>query len=474
MLWIPALFVTNKSLWVDELLLALNFIEQDWSHLLHPLDYRQMAPIGFLLATKCFAILFDNQDFAFKILPAFAWFASWFLFKKTLEFFKVSSLILWGTMALFSSNFILLSYSYEFKQYSTDVFFSLTIYYFYLLIQDKKQILPWLKFGFILGISILFSNIAIVIMAALALIAFISDGKKFFSSFFFKTLIFQAIIFLLYYTKFLYQHPTEGYMLQYWKSKNAFFPSPNGFSFLIHKTQIILNIVFNNKYIGLLIILISTSTFFVKGKFSFFRLQNISFIILFSHLILSALNKYPFENRFILYIIPFILISLACGFYKTEESIFFDKKKHFIFSVVTSASLLLAIIYGQMKNIQDLLNPKEDIKSLMAEIENRSESIDYLYISEGAEVGFLYYRHFYPKTMQLSFGLANSSTSLPFSNKNFSNITLLLSHYSPFDTKEQDFENKALLDAKRNGYDCSNKITSERSVVILCKKKLFP
>ncbi len=470
LLWIPALFVTNKSLWVDELLLALNFIEQDWGHLLRPLDYRQMAPIGFLLLTKCFAILFDNHDFAFKILPAFAWLASWLLFKKTLEKFKISPLLLWGSMALFSSNFFLLSYSYEFKQYSTDVFFSLSIYHFYLVIKDKKEFLPWLKYGVILGISIFFSNVAIVMMSALALLALISDGSKFFTSIFFRTLMFQAVLFVLYFATFLYKHPTEGYMLQYWGSKNAFFPSPNAFSFLSHKIQIILSIVFNNKYIGLLLLIFSTIAFFVKSKFSFFKLQNISFIILIFHVILSALKKYPFENRFLLYIIPFVLLAMTYSFQNTANTLILDKKKHFIFSIGIATSLLIAVAYGQMKNFQDLLSPKEDIKSLIAEIETKSASIDYLYVSEGAEVGFLYYRHFYPNTFNLPFGLSNNSIPLPFSNKEFSNIALLLSHYSPFDSKEEDFENQAINDAKNNGYDCNLKLTSERSVLIFCKK----
>ena len=470
LLWIPALFITNKSLWVDELLLALNFIEQDWGHLLRPLDYRQMAPIGFLLLTKCFAILFDNHDYAFKILPAFAWLASWFLFKKTLEIFKISPLILWGSMALFSSNFLLLSYSYEFKQYSTDVFLSLSIYHFYLVIKDKKEFIPWLKYGVILGISILFSNVAIVMMSALALLAFISDGRKFFTSFFFKTLMCQAVLFVLYFAIFLYKHPTEGYMLQYWGSKNAFFPSPNAFSFLFHKIQIILNIVFNNKYIGLPLLIFSTTAFFLKGKFSFFKLQNISFIILIIHLILSALKKYPFENRFLLYIVPFVLLSMACSLQKTADTLLLDKKKLFIFSFGIAASMLIAVIYGQMKNFQDLLSPKEDIKSLMVEIENRATSIDYIFVSEGAEVGFLYYRHFYPNTLKLPFGLAQNESMIPFDKQKYSTIALLFSHYSPFDSKEEDFENQSIKVAKSNGYDCSLTTPSIRSVLIFCKK----
>jgi hypothetical protein len=455
---------------VDELLLALNFIEQDWGHLLRPLDYRQMAPIGFLLLTKCFAILFDNHDYAFKILPAFAWLASWFLFKKTLEIFKISPLILWGSMALFSSNFLLLSYSYEFKQYSTDVFLSLSIYHFYLVIKDKKEFLPWLKYGVILGISILFSNVAIVMMSALALLAFISDGRKFFTSFFFKTLMCQAVLFVLYFATFLYKHPTEGYMLQYWGSKNAFFPSPSVSSFISHKAQITLSVVFNNKFVGLVFLSISAYCIYIKRKIALFKLQNISIIIIVIHLALSALKKYPFENRFILYFIPFILLSFASLYSDTEKKFHGNKQKAQLLNTGIIVIFLIGAIIGQSKNVKELLYPKEDMKSLMIELEKKSTNVDHIYVSEGAEVGFLYYRNFYPKTFGLPYSLAKNKTCKQLLSEKHTNIAILFSHYSPFDNKELNFENQLTNELKSNGLTCIIVCQSKRSQLYLAKK----
>ncbi len=469
-LWIPALFVTNKSLWVDELLLALNFIDHSWQHLLKPLEYRQMAPIGFLLSSKCFAVIFTDHDFAFKIIPAFGWLGSWFVFKSILEHFKISKVFLWGAMALFSSNFILLSYSYEFKQYSTDVTFALLIFLIYLRIKDKTATQSWLKFGLLLCVSLLFSNVAIVIISALALIAFIKEGKNFFSSIFFKVLAVQALVFSLYFFAFLYQHPTENYMLQYWGSKNAFFPSPSFSSFISHKAQITLSVVFNNKYVGLVFLTISVVCIYCKRKIAFFELQNMSIIIIAIHLGLSTLKKYPFENRFILYFIPFILLSFAYLYSETEKKFQRNNKKAQLLNAVVIAMFLIGAINGQFKNFENLLFPKEDMKSLMVELEKKSADLDYIYVSEGAEVGFLYYRHFYPKTFKLPFDINQRNMSEHISEKKNSCIALLFSHYSPFDNNEMEFENQAIHKMKCKGYTLKSEYVTTRSKLIIADK----
>jgi hypothetical protein len=471
LLWVPALFFTNKSLWVDEFLLALNFIDHDWQHLLKPLDYRQMAPIGFLLSSKCFAVIFSNQDTAFKIIPAIGWLGSWFVFKSILEHFNVSKVFLWGSMALFSSNFILLSYSYEFKQYSTDVVFALLIFLIYLRIKDKTATHSWLKFGLLLSVSLLFSNVAIVVMSALAFLALIKEGKKFFSSIFFKVLAVQALVFGLYFFTFLYQHPTENYMLQYWGSKNAFFPSPSVSSFIYHKIQITLSVVFNNKYIGIGFLTISAVCIYCKRKIAFFELQNISIIIIAIHLGLSALKKYPFENRFILYFIPFILLSFACLYNNTEKKFQNNKKKAQLLHAAVIAMFFIGAINGQFKNFKELLYPKEDLKSLMIELEKKSMNVDHIYVSEGAEVGFLYYRHFYPNTFELPYSLAKNKTYKVLLSEKHSNIALLFSHYSPFDEKESLFEKDVTQKSDVNQYKLKLICKSERSKLFLAKKE---
>jgi len=468
--WIPVLFYTNKSLWVDEFLLALNFQGHDWSHLLHPLDHHQMAPIGFLMACKIFAVLFNNQDFAFKIIPALGWIFSWLLLKKTMEFFHISKTWVWGGLALFSSNFILLSYAYEFKQYSTDGCCSLLIFYIYLITKDKSDFSSWIKFGLVSALCILFSNVAVIVLSALGLMDLLKRGKVFFTSHLFKTLLVLVFFFAMYFMFFLFQHPSEQYMLQYWTSKNAFFPSPHLTTFLWHKFQIILEITFNQKFIGMMFLVVFCFSILLQRKRNFLGIQNIFWALLFLHLIMSGIKKYPFENRFLLYTIPFALLSLIYQLNEFKVESKWNGNKQKFLNTLSIFAMILGISYGLFIKVNKVTEPKEDLKSALTQLEEKAPDIDLIYVSEGAEVGFLYYKHFFPKINSIPYTLAkNTSTESFFSEKN-SNLAIVFSHYSPYDNKEQKFENHVRNLLSTHGFVSFQTINYQRSLILLAKK----
>ena len=113
-----ALF-TDRCLWLDEAMLALNLVARSPRQLLEPLDWNQGAPIGFLLAVKGAISAFGASEWALRLVPflascagliGFAWVA-----RRLLPVH--SALVAMGLLALSP---YLVSYAAECKQYACD------------------------------------------------------------------------------------------------------------------------------------------------------------------------------------------------------------------------------------------------------------------------------------------------------------------------------------------------------------------
>lgn len=111
-------------LWEDECFLVSNFIDQTYAELLRPLNYHQVAPLGFLGTELTMVKLFGFNEWALR-LPAFlASLASLALFR------HVAGRLLSGTalvlaIAIFSISYSGIRYSAEAKPYGIDCFVAL-------------------------------------------------------------------------------------------------------------------------------------------------------------------------------------------------------------------------------------------------------------------------------------------------------------------------------------------------------------
>lgn len=170
-------YLANRSLWLDEAMLALNIIHKDIGGLFGKLDYEQGAPLGFLLLEKLAATLLGNGERALRLLPLLAGCASLVLFYLLArQILRPPGLLI--ALALFALSPTLIYYSSEVKQYALDVFFTVLLFYLFtrhsspvprnssFIIHHSAFLLaPW------------FSHPAIFILAAIGLTLLIQNRR---------------------------------------------------------------------------------------------------------------------------------------------------------------------------------------------------------------------------------------------------------------------------------------------------------
>ena len=390
--------IGGRSLWVDEAMLALN-MNRSFSELLKPLYYNQTSPILFLFAARFFTLIFGISDYSLRILPLISGLGSLYVF------FLICRRFLGGTaaivsMLLFILSYRLIYYANEFKQYSTDMFFSLLFFYFFLDLREEGFSL---KKGIVIAliglVSIWFSFSAIVVIilfAILALYYFIRDKNR-------KGLIFimvsgflWALNILAEYVFVYRRNPNFEFepLLDYWVGGFMPFPPANWeevlwlprtikeFFIYVTNTDTILTgrfplIIDVYAYIFIILFMLGIIYAF-KNKRGHFSLYVIG--IIFLALCASALGKLPFGDRLTLYLVPLVLLVSAygiCFFYN------WLKKAHRSVAVIF---LVLLFFLPAIPRIYHLIEPtyKVELKSVINYyLENKKEGDKvYVYIDQ--------------------------------------------------------------------------------------------
>ena len=160
-------YAFNRSLWIDESMLALNIVSRSYTWLTQPLDDKQGAPIAFLIIEKLSVEIFGNRDYVLRIFPMMSGCFSLFLMYRLTKIFCESNLSILFTIGMFAVGRYLVYYSLELKQYSIDVMFTILIYIIanklferestkksFVLLGFVGAIAPWLSHPsiFILGV----------------------------------------------------------------------------------------------------------------------------------------------------------------------------------------------------------------------------------------------------------------------------------------------------------------------------------
>jgi predicted membrane-bound mannosyltransferase len=172
-------YLSNRSLWLDEAMLARNILDRDLFDLLRPLDYNQGAPPLFLLLVDAATVLFGSTELTLRLVPVVAAVAGLFLFFLIAKVY-IDKRYLPVQMCIFAFSYPLVYYSQEVKQYSMDVAVALALSYAFmrLVASDKAPKAHIAVLGVGGGIAVWLSHPAVFVLAGIGVSLLVLIGQE--------------------------------------------------------------------------------------------------------------------------------------------------------------------------------------------------------------------------------------------------------------------------------------------------------
>lgn len=396
-----AQYQTNRSLWMDEAMLAVNIVNRSFSELLQPLDYMQAAPIGFLIVEKLAVQTFGNNEYALRLFPFLSGIISLFLFFSVAKHY-VNSKAVPIALGLFAISGPLIYYSSEVKQYSSDVAIGLLLYWITIYIQSERLTVRRIfLFGVLGAIAVWFSHPAAFILAGIggSLTLFCLVRKKWvrIGRLSIACLLWASSFVVVYLVSL---HNLTTYETRVQAFRRMFVPFPplsfsdvkwfvdNFFKIFEHPGGLYLS------GLAAFAFLVGSTLAFLKKKEEFLLL--ISPILI--TLLASGFGKYPIKGRLLLFTAPIILLFVAEGTWQIIEKTGPNS--------VMIGVILVGLLYFQplLSATYHLMEPRthvggykilEEIKPVLGYVRDHKREGDILYLYHGSRPAFEYYKQRY-------------------------------------------------------------------------------
>ncbi|OGI07193.1 MAG: hypothetical protein A3I68_03235 [Candidatus Melainabacteria bacterium RIFCSPLOWO2_02_FULL_35_15] len=381
-----AQYFSNKSLWRDEAMLALNIMEKSFIDLLKPLDYSQYAPPGFLIIEKLIISILGQSEFSFRLFPLICGIASLFLFYKLIKK-CLSPLAVPVALVLFSVLLCLNYYSSEAKQYSSDLLFTLLFILVAIDLKEKSTIFYFIIYALAGALVIWFSHVSVFVLPGVGLSIFVLSliKKERIKSILILAACFLWIVSFLVFYFFSVSHIVKiPGLIDYWSNYYIPFPLHSTADFLKYKNIIkeFFRFTSLNSIAGICF-LTGLVYFFQKKKGVFFILAMPAFITL----IASVFHKYPIFERFVLFLIPATICFIAEG----AEWIRAKTWNRFPLAGIIIIILLLykPVNFTRINFTHPLT--QEETKPVFKYIKEHLKNGDVIYVSDPLQFSFKYY-----------------------------------------------------------------------------------
>ena len=408
-------YLSGKSLWADEAMLALNIVNRNFAELFKPLEYDQGAPLGFLLVEKFFNALFGRHELVLRFFPLLAGLASLWLFYLLLMSLRggdsrrsnllANSEIASGyrprnegigfflALALFAVNPQLVDYASEAKQYIVDVAVALVLLLLAIpIFQNQFNRKNFILLAIAGILALWFSHPALFALAGIGVALVIQflqtrEFKKLRTTFGIG-LLWLANLALLYFIN-LRNLSQNDYLADYWSA--GFLPLPP-WSDLNWLNELI-TYQFDVQFLPLLVLIL-----ILIGWFALLR-ERKSLVLAFAFTAFfafttSALHLYPVNGRLSLFLIPLGILLLGRSIDFLRQTFSSNKFVSMSIAIVLSGYLLINPL---ITSFQNFISPRyyEHIRPTMQVLADSWTDGDALFVTAWAEPAFRYYAPFY-------------------------------------------------------------------------------
>ena len=310
-----AQYLGNRSLWGDEVAIALNLRIRTFAQLLHPLSYDQTMPLGFLLVIKSFASVFGYSELVLR-LPSLLvgcglLILTWLLFSKIFEPRIV--LLMVAVMAVSEP---LIYYSAELKQYGLDALATVLVVWLGVVTLKSTTNRAWPKLVAGGGVAMFFSQPIVFVLASVGIAAML-DRRFRSSGVWRKYCVLSAAVWLTVFAVLLWfsyrSTMQSAYMRAFW-SPNFMTPSSPDFRDRLSNSVVLTLGIFHIVHIRAIIL----GPLFLVGLYEITRKSGGLIALIaagpFGLVLLSAaLKQYPIVTRLVMFTVPILLLIYASG-----------------------------------------------------------------------------------------------------------------------------------------------------------------
>jgi hypothetical protein len=306
-------FQNRGPFWGDEAAIAFNLLNRSFLELTRPLDLSQAAPVGFLMLEKAVGILSGMSESALRLPSLIAGVSILAMAALALRSIYGHKAAAVGTLIL-SISPELIHFSSELKPYSLDAAVALGLLILSNRVCDRGTGSAWLALGLTGVLAPWFSFPSIFVLAGsggvlLAKAALFKDQRQLRLAALVSVV--WALSFAIQYFFFLREASKNSTLLDYWTAAFAPFPPRSRADLIWYATRVAnlfsSPIGLGNRYVAVVAFLAGCRSIWLRRRTLLF----LTLAALVPTLVASALKKYPFADRLVLFLVPALVVPIA-------------------------------------------------------------------------------------------------------------------------------------------------------------------